>query len=69
MTEPVPSYGGLTWWGNFQEYGFLTKLRAEQLRDIGPALSPHSAWLLAQGVELGLRLWIECKRDDEGGHG
>jgi O-acetylhomoserine (thiol)-lyase len=51
MTEPVPSYGGLTWWGNFQEYGFLTKLRAEQLRDIGATLSPHSAFLLIQGVE------------------
>ena len=51
MTEPVASYGGLTWWGNFQEYGFLTKLRAEQLRDIGAALSPHSAFLLIQGVE------------------
>ena len=49
--EPVTSYGGLTWSGNFGEYAFLTRLRAEQLRDIGPALSPHSAWLLAQGVE------------------
>ena len=49
--EPVPSYGGLNWSGNFGEYAFLTRLRAEQLRDIGPALSPHSAWLLAQGVE------------------
>ena len=39
MTEPIPSYGGLTWWGNFQEYGFLTKLRSEQLRDIGATLS------------------------------
>ncbi|WP_344414003.1 O-acetylhomoserine aminocarboxypropyltransferase/cysteine synthase family protein [Pseudonocardia ailaonensis] len=57
MTEPVPSYGGLTWWGNFQELGFLTKLRAEQLRDIGPSLSPHSAFLLLQGVEtLPLRM-------------
>ncbi|MFC5060677.1 O-acetylhomoserine aminocarboxypropyltransferase/cysteine synthase family protein [Actinomycetospora atypica] len=51
MTEPIPSYGGLTWWGNFQEYGFLTKLRSEQLRDIGASLSPHSAFLLLQGVE------------------
>ena len=51
MTEPVPSYGGLTWWGNFQEFGFLTKLRSEQLRDVGAALSPHSAFLLLQGVE------------------
>lgn len=51
MTEPVPAYGDVTWWGNFGEYGFLTKLRSEQLRDIGPALSPHSAFLLLQGVE------------------
>jgi O-acetylhomoserine (thiol)-lyase len=51
MTEPVPSYGGLSWWGNFQELGFLTKLRAEQLRDVGPTLSPHAAFLLLQGVE------------------
>jgi O-acetylhomoserine (thiol)-lyase len=57
MTAPIPSYGGLTWWGNFQEYGFLTKLRAEQLRDIGPSLSPMAAFLLLQGVEtLPLRM-------------
>jgi O-acetylhomoserine (thiol)-lyase len=49
--EPVPSYGGLTWAGNFGEYAFLTRLRAEQLRDMGPTLAPHSAFLLAQGVE------------------
>ncbi|WP_369053875.1 O-acetylhomoserine aminocarboxypropyltransferase/cysteine synthase family protein [Kineococcus terrestris] len=51
MTEPVASYGGLSWWGNFAEYGFLTKLRSEQLRDIGATLSPHSAFLLLMGVE------------------
>ncbi|MDZ7929092.1 MAG: O-acetylhomoserine aminocarboxypropyltransferase/cysteine synthase family protein [Rhodococcus sp. (in: high G+C Gram-positive bacteria)] len=51
MTEPVASYGGLSWWGNFGEYGFLTKLRSEQLRDIGGALAPHSAFTLIQGVE------------------
>lgn len=49
--EPVPSYGGLQWSGNFGEYAFLTRLRAEQLRDIGPTLAPHSAFLLAQSVE------------------
>lgn len=55
--EPVPSYGGLQWSGNFGEYAFLTRLRAEQLRDIGPTLAPHSAFLLAQGVEtLPLRM-------------
>ncbi len=51
MTEPVPSYGGVSWWENFGEFGFLTKLRSEQLRDIGAALSPLSAFLLVQGVE------------------
>ena len=49
--ETVPHYSGITWSGNFGEYAFLTRLRAEQLRDIGPALAPHSAFLLAQGVE------------------
>jgi O-acetylhomoserine (thiol)-lyase len=51
MTEPVPSYGGVSWWENFGEYGFLTKLRSEQLRDIGPSLAPQSAFNLIQGVE------------------
>ena len=51
MTEPVDSYGGLSWWANFGEYAFCTRLRAEQLRDVGPALSPFNAFLLLQGVE------------------
>ena len=51
MTEPVPSYGGLSWWDNFGEFAFCTRLRAEQLRDLGPTLSPFNAFLLMQGVE------------------
>lgn len=51
MTEPVPSYNGVSWWGNFGEFGFLTKLRSEQLRDFGPSLSPQAAFNLLQGVE------------------
>ncbi|SEC12906.1 O-acetylhomoserine sulfhydrylase [Amycolatopsis tolypomycina] len=51
MTETVDSYGGLRYWENFGEYAFCTRLRAEQLRDIGAVLSPHSAFLLLQGVE------------------
>ncbi len=51
MTEPVSSYGGIRWWDNFGEYGFLTKLRSEQLRDIGPALTPQAAFNLLQGIE------------------
>ncbi len=57
MTAPVASYGGLRYWENFGEYGFLTKLRVEQLRDLGPALSPFNAFLLLQGTEtLALRM-------------
>jgi O-acetylhomoserine (thiol)-lyase len=53
----VPHYGGLTWNGNFGEYAFLTRLRFEQLRNIGPVLSAQSAWQLAMAVEtLPLRL-------------
>jgi O-acetylhomoserine (thiol)-lyase len=51
MTETVPSYGGLKYWENFGEYAFCTRLRAEQLRDIGAVLAPHSAFLVLQGVE------------------
>lgn len=51
FTEPVPTYGDIRWWDNFGEYAFLTKVRVEDLRDIGPALSPFNAFLLLQGVE------------------
>jgi O-acetylhomoserine (thiol)-lyase len=51
MTEPTQSYGGIRWWDNFGEYGFLTRLRSEQLRDVGACLSPMSAFLLLQGLE------------------
>ncbi len=57
MTEPVASYGGLKFWENFGEYGMCTKLRVEQLRDFGTALSPFNAFLLLQGLEtLALRM-------------
>jgi O-acetylhomoserine (thiol)-lyase len=35
----------------FGEYGFLTKLRSEQLRDIGASLTPIAAFMLIQGIE------------------
>jgi len=51
MTEPIPSYNGLRWWDNFGEYAFATKLRSEQLRDVGASLSPFNAFMLLQGIE------------------
>jgi O-acetylhomoserine (thiol)-lyase len=57
MTEPMPAYGGLTWWGNFAEYGFLTRLRSEQLRDVGATMTPFNAFLFLMGLEtLALRM-------------
>ena len=57
MTESVPSYNGLRWWENFGEYAFCTKVRSEQLRDVGACLSPFNAFLLLQGLEtLPLRM-------------
>lgn len=51
MTEPVASYNGLRWWDNFGEYAFCTKVRAEQLRDVGASMAPFNAFLILQGLE------------------
>ncbi|HCB37861.1 MAG TPA: bifunctional O-acetylhomoserine aminocarboxypropyltransferase/cysteine synthase, partial [Acidimicrobiaceae bacterium] len=51
MTEPVDTYNGMRFWENFGEYAFCTKLRVEQLRDLGACLSPMNAFLLLQGIE------------------
>lgn len=57
MTEPMPAYRGLTWWGNFGEYGFLTRVRSEQLRDVGATMTPFNAFLFLMGLEtLALRM-------------
>ncbi|MER7395224.1 bifunctional o-acetylhomoserine/o-acetylserine sulfhydrylase [Streptomyces sp. NPDC000151] len=54
---PDPSYHGLRYWPDLGPGAFAAKLRVQLLRDLGPALSPHSAFLLLQGVEtLSLRL-------------
>ncbi|MFI5972021.1 bifunctional o-acetylhomoserine/o-acetylserine sulfhydrylase [Streptomyces sp. NPDC051452] len=57
FTEPDPSYHGLRYWPALGPGAFAVKLRVQLLRDLGPALAPHSAFLLLQGVEtLSLRL-------------
>ncbi|WP_100838856.1 bifunctional o-acetylhomoserine/o-acetylserine sulfhydrylase [Kitasatospora fiedleri] len=57
FNEPDPSYHGLRFWDALGPGAFAAKLRVQLLRDLGPALSPHSAFLLLQGVEtLSLRL-------------
>ncbi|WP_040978176.1 O-acetylhomoserine aminocarboxypropyltransferase/cysteine synthase family protein [Oceanobacillus jeddahense] len=54
--EPDESYNGLKY-ADLGPAAFITKLRVQLLRDIGPALSPQSAFLLLQGLEtLHLRI-------------
>jgi O-acetylhomoserine (thiol)-lyase len=57
VADPSPAYHGLSFHETFGVYGYLMKLRAETLRDLGAALSPFNAFLLAQGIEtLPLRM-------------
>ncbi|MCH7637624.1 MAG: O-acetylhomoserine aminocarboxypropyltransferase/cysteine synthase, partial [Proteobacteria bacterium] len=57
VADPSPAYHGLAFHETFGVYGYLMKLRAETLRDLGAAISPFNAFLLAQGVEtLPLRM-------------
>jgi O-acetylhomoserine (thiol)-lyase len=57
IAEPSPAYHGLQFHETFGTYGYLMKLRAETLRDLGGCLSPFNAFLFLQGVEtLSLRM-------------
>src|SRR5450631_237138 len=57
FTDPDPSYHGLSYTEAFGPLSFILKARIQGLRDTGAALSPHSAFLLLQGIEtLHLRL-------------
>ena len=57
VADPSPAYHGLAFHETFGNYGYLMKLRAETLRDLGGALSPQNAFLFMQGIEtLPLRM-------------
>ena len=64
FNEPDPSYHGLVYsqaLGVGSAFGanlsYIFKIRLQLLRDIGAAVSPFNAWLLAQGLEtLSLRI-------------
>lgn len=51
VADPSPAYHGLAFHETFGMYGYLMKLRAESLRDLGGAMSPFNAFLLLLGVE------------------
>jgi O-acetylhomoserine (thiol)-lyase len=57
IAEPSPAYHGLKFHETFGTFGYLMKLRAETLRDLGAAMAPFNAFLIAQGIEtLPLRM-------------
>ena len=57
VAEPSPAYHGLAFYETFGMYGYLMKLRAESLRDLGAALSPFNSFLFLLGLEtLPLRM-------------
>lgn len=51
MTEPSPSYHGLRFAETFGDFAYTLKIRADALRDLGPALSPQNAFNLITGIE------------------
>lgn len=57
FTTPDESYHGLVFAEALGPAAYLTKLRVQYLRNVGPAIAPFNAWLLAQGLEtLSLRV-------------
>ena len=61
MSEPHPSYHGITFAETFGNFGFAIACRALGLRDLGPAISPFNAFMILTGIEtLGLRMQRHC---------
>ena len=57
ITEPYAPFTGINLWEEFGPSAFVTRIRAEAMRDIGPSMSPMNAFLLLQGIEtLSLRM-------------
>ena len=62
LCMPDDSYHGLTYAKDFGKMGYLTKLVAQLMRDLGSIPSPQSAFLLNLGLEtLHLRMARHCQ--------
>jgi len=68
FTEPSEGYHGLRFWDTFGadsplgNIAFIIRARVENLRDLGPALSPFNSFLFLQGLEtLPLRISRHCE--------
>ena len=61
LNEPDPSYHGVVYTEALGAAAFIGRCRVVPLRNTGAALSPHSAFLLMQGLEtLSLRMERHC---------
>lgn len=62
LNEPDPSYHGVVYTEALGPAAFIGRCRVVPLRNTGAALSPHSAFLIMQGLEtLGLRIERHCE--------
>ncbi|GGG50916.1 O-acetylhomoserine aminocarboxypropyltransferase [Pseudohongiella nitratireducens] len=62
LNEPDPSYHGVVYTEALGPAAFIGRCRVVPLRNTGAALSPHSAFLIMQGLEtLGLRMERHCQ--------
>jgi len=62
LNEPDPSYHGVIYTEALGPAAFIGRCRVVPLRNTGAALSPHSAFLLLQGLEtLALRMERHCE--------
>jgi O-acetylhomoserine (thiol)-lyase len=61
LSEPSPSYHGVTFAETFGNFAFAIACRVFSLRDLGPAISPFNAFLILTGIEtLPLRMQRHC---------
>jgi len=61
LSEPRPEYSGMVLHETFGNFAFAIACRVLGLRDLGPAISPFNAFLIATGAEtLSLRMQRHC---------
>jgi O-acetylhomoserine (thiol)-lyase len=57
LNQPYAGFHGMVFSEESSEGAFLLRARREGLRDFGACMSPHTAWLILQGIEtLPLRM-------------
>lgn len=66
LNEPDPSYHGVVYTEALGAAAYIARCRVVPLRNMGAALSPHSSFLLLQGLEtLGLRMERHCYNSEK----